>query len=137
MTLSTSSTLTLTELNDPSSPAYKKARRQYLKSTRNRDSSAGLDWTPFRAAEKRYKARFPPPDLSDVVDLRALVDAKADEVVRGGWRVRPNVVECKELAPKRCCSSKIFTVPRIPGRCAECSRLSISRTPLNSRVLQD
>lgn len=27
------------------------------------------EWTPFRAAEKRFKVRFPPPDLTDVLDL--------------------------------------------------------------------
>jgi len=27
------------------------------------------EWTPFRAAEKRFKARFPLPDLTDVLDL--------------------------------------------------------------------
>ncbi|KAF7295006.1 hypothetical protein MIND_01038700 [Mycena indigotica] len=48
----------------------KKARRQYLNSIHN---TIDRDWTPFRAVEKRFKARFPPLDLSDVLDL-ALVD---------------------------------------------------------------
>ncbi|KAG9318878.1 hypothetical protein JVU11DRAFT_985 [Chiua virens] len=28
-----------------------------------------MNWSPFRAAEKKYKAKCPPPDLSDVLDL--------------------------------------------------------------------
>jgi len=51
----------------------KKAFKQYLKSTRSRvvDDS---QWTEFKRAEKKYKAKFPPPSFDDVLDLTALVD---------------------------------------------------------------
>ena len=49
-----------------------KAQKQHLKATKNRklDFDPSLEWTPFRAAEKRFKARFPLPDSSsDILDL--------------------------------------------------------------------
>ncbi|KAF8582644.1 hypothetical protein K439DRAFT_1413026 [Ramaria rubella] len=46
--------------------AYRKALRKHLK---NKRQPPEHEWTPFRAAEKRYKARFPPPDMSNVLDL--------------------------------------------------------------------
>ena len=70
--------------------AYKKAKKLYEKSHRNR-SSEKVDggWTAFRTAEKRFKARFPPPDLSHVLDL-ALLDAnRSDEILNGGWKGNP------------------------------------------------
>ena len=97
--------------------AFKKARRQHLKTTRNRDDTVDLDWTPFRAAEKRYKARFPPPDLSDVLDLLALVDAETVDGTGDGWLGRPYAVECKEI------SSKVYIVPSIPGTPWPCIRI--------------
>ncbi|KAJ7285929.1 hypothetical protein C8J57DRAFT_1286275 [Mycena rebaudengoi] len=51
------------DLHDPSSVAYKKAKRQYLNSTQKRPAAVDLDWTPFRAAEKRFK-------MSDVLGTR-------------------------------------------------------------------
>lgn len=53
----------------PDTPEYKKAQRQHLRTTRNRPPTVDHDWTPFRASEKKLKARFPPPDLSNVLDL--------------------------------------------------------------------
>ncbi|KAI6103561.1 hypothetical protein F5141DRAFT_1189872 [Pisolithus sp. B1] len=50
---------------DLSSSAFKKAKRQYIRTTKNRNQDADVNWTPFRAAEKKFKARFPPPDLTD------------------------------------------------------------------------
>jgi alkylated DNA repair protein alkB family protein 1 len=89
----------------PDSQAYKKTRRQHLKTTRNRDNTVDSEWTPFRSAEKRYKARFPPPDLSDVLDLGS--DS-------GALLGRADAVECTEPSPmvdgKRVC-----IVPRVPG----------------------
>ncbi|OSC97606.1 hypothetical protein PYCCODRAFT_1398385 [Trametes coccinea BRFM310] len=98
MTATTSSqTAASGDIHDPTSAAYKKARRKYLKSTRNRPENVDADWTPFRAAEKKYKARFPPPDLSDVLDLAAADPARAEEVTRGKWKGRADAVPCDEI----------------------------------------
>ncbi|KAF7322908.1 hypothetical protein HMN09_00070300 [Mycena chlorophos] len=51
----------------------KQARRQYLNALRN---PVDRDWTPFRAAEKRFKARYPPLDLSDVLDLQEISEPR-------------------------------------------------------------
>ncbi|KAJ7109292.1 hypothetical protein C8R44DRAFT_802121 [Mycena epipterygia] len=104
------------DLHDPSSPAYKKAKRQYLNSTRNRTDTVELDWTPFRAAEKRFKARFPPPDLSDVLDLALLDDTRTLEIQAGIWKGTTSALDYWELAPKASTSNvKAYTTPRIPG----------------------
>ncbi|KAJ7452508.1 hypothetical protein B0H11DRAFT_2176658 [Mycena galericulata] len=120
------------DLHDPSSPAYKKAKRQYFNSTRNRKTTVELDWTPFRAAEKRFKvrhcmyccpvanrsapqARFPPPDLSDVLDLALLDDTRAPEVQTGIWKGAHNALEYRELTPKASSNVKAYTTRRIPG----------------------
>lgn len=67
--------------------AYKKAKKLYEKSLRNRPpEQIGGGWTAFRAAEKRFKARFPPPDLSDVLDLALLDVNRSDEILNGGWK---------------------------------------------------
>lgn len=72
--------------------ACKKAKKLYEKSLRNRPpEQVGAGWTAFRTAEKRFKARFPPPDLSHVLDL-ALLDAnRSDEILNGGWKGNPLV----------------------------------------------
>ena len=103
---------------DPSSQAYKKARRQHLKTTRNRDNVVDLGWTPFRAAEKRYKAHFPPPDLSQVLDLATLDKTRADEVANGAYCGRYDAISVRELEPNDSndVQSKVYAVTRIPGR---------------------
>ena len=53
-------------------PEYRKHKSSISKATKNRklDFDPSLEWTPFRAAEKRFKARFPLPDSSsDILDL--------------------------------------------------------------------
>ncbi|KAI0637376.1 hypothetical protein C8Q77DRAFT_1097243 [Trametes polyzona] len=105
------------DIHDPTSAAYKKARRKYLKSTRNRPEHVDADWTPFRAAEKKYKARFPPPDLSDVLDLAAADPTRVVEVARGKWKGRADTLPCTEI-PLRDGSGrarKAYTFPRTPG----------------------
>ncbi|KAJ6547479.1 hypothetical protein B0H19DRAFT_954661 [Mycena capillaripes] len=104
------------DLHDPTSPAYKKAKRQYLNSTRNRKNTVELDWTPFRAAEKRFKARFPPPDLSGVLDLALLDQNRTLEVQAGIWKGSSDAVDYRELVPKASSSNvKAYTTPRVPG----------------------
>lgn len=100
---------------DRTSSAYKKAQRQHLKSTGNRSKDVELNWSPFRAAEKKYKARFTPPDLSDVLDVAVLDDARVDEVACGGWRGSADAVDCKEIKLKMAVSHTAYIVPRVPG----------------------
>lgn len=78
--------------------AYKKAKKLYEKSLRNRPpEQAGTGWTAFRTAEKKYKTRFPPPDLSDVLDL-ALLDAyRSDEILNGGWKGNPTALPYERI----------------------------------------
>ncbi|KAJ6455668.1 hypothetical protein C8R45DRAFT_845367 [Mycena sanguinolenta] len=101
------------DLHDPTSPAYKKAKRQYLNSTRNRRSDVELDWTPFRAAEKRFKARFPPPDLSTVLDLAVLDDTRTPEIQAGVWKGTSNALDYRKLDSSS--NIKAYTIPRVPG----------------------
>lgn len=106
-------TADLTDLHDPASAAYKKARRKYKKSTKHRPDSVDAEWTAFRAAEKRFKARFPPPDLSSVLDL-ALDDLdRRDGIEKGWWRGRADAVEVREVAVKG--GRRGYAFPQIPG----------------------
>ncbi|TFK46434.1 hypothetical protein OE88DRAFT_1667832 [Heliocybe sulcata] len=113
-----SSTATLTGLHDPTSSEYKKARRRFLRTTKNRDNHVDADWTPFRAAEKKYKARFPPPDLSNVLDLAILDGARQSEVRLGAWVGRHDATEWKEIrisGEGGSSGRKAYILPRIPG----------------------
>jgi alkylated DNA repair protein alkB family protein 1 len=102
-----------TILLDPSSPEYKKARRLHLKTTRNRNPDLELDWTPFRAAEKKYKARFPPPDLSNVLDFACLDPLRKDEIQHGVWKGTPDAAGVKQLDSNG--GLKAFAIASIPG----------------------
>ncbi|KII88992.1 hypothetical protein PLICRDRAFT_159996 [Plicaturopsis crispa FD-325 SS-3] len=112
----------MSEAQNHTSAGYKKARKQHLKSTKNRNPEVEVAWTPFRAAEKRYKARFPPPDLSDVLDLATLDHSRADETCQAGWTGRSAAVQHREIMQKNKASDegglqdkKAYVVPRIPG----------------------
>ncbi|KAI0792875.1 hypothetical protein C8Q75DRAFT_791959 [Abortiporus biennis] len=108
-----SSTFSANNIHDPHSAAYKKARKKFLKTSKNRAESSDTDWTPFRTAEKKFKARFPPPDLSNVLDLAAGDPSRADEVQRGGWMGRADAVECREI---RCMDGKkAYMFDHVPG----------------------
>ncbi|GBE82634.1 hypothetical protein SCP_0410190 [Sparassis crispa] len=107
--------LSAADLRDPTSAAYKKARKRHLKTTRNRDEQLEADWTPFRAAEKKYKARFPPPDLSDVLDLALLDESRAEETKRGGWWGKPDALQCKEIRMNHTEGKTAYVFPSTPG----------------------
>ena len=78
--------------------ADKKAKKLYEKSLRNRPpEQVGVDWTPFRTAEKRFKVRFPPPDLSDVLDLALLDPSRSDEVLNGRWKGDPAALSYERI----------------------------------------
>ena len=105
---------------DPTSREYKRARKHHYKSTKNREENLDKDWTPFRAAEKKYKARFPPPDLSDVLDLALLNEARDSEIERGGWKGHLETTQVKEIGLENTQATtegarKAFTVTAIPG----------------------
>uniref|UniRef100_A0A0W0FUL6 Uncharacterized protein n=1 Tax=Moniliophthora roreri TaxID=221103 RepID=A0A0W0FUL6_MONRR len=103
----------IADLRNPSSPAYKKAKRQFLKSIKNRNNDIENDWTPFRAAEKRYKAKFPPPDLSNVLDLASLDDQRTAEIQSGVWSGRCDAQELQEISLHT--GQKGYIIPRMPG----------------------
>ncbi|KAF8260437.1 hypothetical protein EI94DRAFT_1773707 [Lactarius quietus] len=84
-------------LLDPTSREYKRARRHHYKTTKNRDGDNDTEWTPFRVAEKKYKARFPPPDLSGALDLALLDSRRHADIERTGWKGRSDVVQVKEV----------------------------------------
>lgn len=96
----------------PNTPEYKKAQRQYLKATKNRPVNIDQEWTPFRAAEKRFKARFPPLDLSSVLDLALRNDARNPEIENGIWAGSPDAVECIQILSG---TKSAYIVPQIPG----------------------
>jgi len=105
---------------DPTSREYKRARRQHYKTTKNRIEGSDTDWTPFRAAEKKYKTRFPPSDLSDVLDLALLDETRSSEVERARWKGRADAVRTKEIGLRDAQATtararKAFTVTGIPG----------------------
>ncbi|KAG2020343.1 hypothetical protein CC2G_005698 [Coprinopsis cinerea AmutBmut pab1-1] len=100
--------MSTSDLLNPESPAYKKARRQFYKATKNRPPVSEKDWTPFRAAEKRYKARFPPPDLSNVLDLAQLDPSREHEITQGVWKGSLDPVEYRRVG-------SAYTIPDIPG----------------------
>lgn len=104
------------DLQDPSSAAYKKAKRLHLKTTKNRPDHADADWTPFRAAEKKYKSRFPPPDLAQVLDIAAGDLSREQEVDHGGWRGRPDAIHRTLLNSVDDTGKKIYMIPALPGR---------------------
>jgi alkylated DNA repair protein alkB homolog 1 len=110
-----------TSLLDPTSREYKRARRHYHKTTKNRAEGIDTDWTPFRAAEKKYKARFPPPDLSDVLDLALLDASRSAEIERTGWKGSADTVQVKEIglsggrAANDARVRRAFTITGMPG----------------------
>lgn len=103
---------------NPQSAEYRKAQRNFLKSTRARPSSSSFDWTPFRAAEKHFKAKFPPPDLSDVLDLAFLDPQRSDEIKHGKWIGRPdayNIEPVRLLDTAGVNGRRAYIVPDVPG----------------------
>lgn len=90
--------------------AEKKARRQHLKTTKNRPTDVEEGWTSFRAAEKKYKAKWPVPDLSGVLDFgeddethhnvgaeHAGIDDIKVASSENKWRGRKDAVEWREI----------------------------------------
>ncbi|KAF8231323.1 hypothetical protein L208DRAFT_1470560 [Tricholoma matsutake] len=87
-------------------------RRRQLKTTTTTYHSQ--DWSPFRAAEKRYKARFPLPDLSNVLDFATLDSARTHEIQQGVWSGRSDAISHQPIHLHNR-HTKAFIVPSIPG----------------------
>jgi alkylated DNA repair protein alkB homolog 1 len=97
--------------------AYKKALRKHMK---NKRPPADRQWTPFRAAEKRFKARFPPPDLGDVLDLSRIESGQenvdfSNEMKGNAHAIHTRPIRLRCEGPKRRCA---YVVPQIPGAMA-------------------
>lgn len=95
----------------------RRAYKQHRKSTRGRGHEPDKsEWTAFRACEKRFKSKFPPPSLDDVLDLTALVsdDAKMAQFNRRGTRTAVAANEVR-TTPSTDRPRRAFTLPRIPG----------------------
>jgi alkylated DNA repair protein alkB homolog 1 len=116
--------------------AEKKARKQHLKTTKNRPTDIEEGWTLFRAAEKKYKAKWPVPDLSGVLDFgedeeehhnigAEHAGVKDMEVTSGKniWRGRRDAVEWTEIdfpndaekAGGNGRGKKAYIFPSVPG----------------------
>ncbi|KZT33028.1 hypothetical protein SISSUDRAFT_993502 [Sistotremastrum suecicum HHB10207 ss-3] len=95
------------------SPEYRKALKNHRRSTQGKpDKAASDDWTAFRKAEKKYKAKFPPPSLDDVLDLSLLLKAN-NHLDNNDLVGRADVVQVEEI---RCEGNKrAFILPTIPG----------------------
>lgn len=89
----------------PDTPEYKKAQRQHAKATKNRPTTIVQEWSPFRASEKKFKAHFPPPDLSNVLDLSA-------EEVLGHWVGSSTAFEYVNVALE---DTKALAISQVPG----------------------
>ncbi|KAH9923938.1 uncharacterized protein BXZ73DRAFT_91352 [Epithele typhae] len=102
MTVAPSAPALSGDIHDPTSAAYKKARRKHWKSTRNRpENRADTEWTPFRAAEK------------NVLDVAAADPSRLEETARGGWRGRADAVECTQISLRG--GRTGFMFPGTPG----------------------
>lgn len=82
----------------PDNKGDKKTRRRFWRKNPEHPSDDASSWTPFRTSEKKYKAKFPPPDLSDVLDLALLDDARQDEILTTVWKGRHDAVEVQEIS---------------------------------------
>ncbi|KAK0450800.1 hypothetical protein EV421DRAFT_1775278 [Armillaria borealis] len=71
-------------LHDTSSAAYKKAQRLHQKTRKNRNNAVDADWTPFRAAEKMYKARSEEIEAGVWVGRSEAVEFRRTERAREG-----------------------------------------------------
>ena len=123
---------------DTGSSSYKKARKQYLKSNRNRTVGSSADWTPFRAAEKKYMAKFPPPDLSDVLDLALLDEGRRNEVDRGKWKGSPDAIGVREVTLKGNAENRrkrVYCIPQLPGTSYLIVKLQVTRRLLKFPLL--
>lgn len=105
----------MADLLDPASAAYKKARRYFNNATKHRQSGYDTNWSPFRTVEKRYKTRFPPPDLAAALDLATLDPHRTHEITQGLWRGSPDALHFHPIKAKNAVGNGAYVIPRIPG----------------------
>lgn len=92
--------------------ALKKAMRRYFK-TKNKNQKPDHEWTAFRAAEKRFKAQFPSPDLQTVLDLRALSTPSPES--NQGVTGNPYFIPIRIVGTNSDQKVAAYTIPNIPG----------------------
>lgn len=64
---------------------YKRALKHHLKTRQNPPPDGG-DISAFRLQEKKFKSKFPPPNLDEVLDVWALDEELAgDAIIGGAW----------------------------------------------------
>ena len=97
---------------DFASAAYKKARRHFNNATKHRQFGYDALWSPFRTVEKRYKARFPPPDLTVALDFATLDPHRTHEITQGLWRGSPDALHFHPIKAKNTVG---YVIPCIPG----------------------
>ncbi len=118
------------DLLDPASAAYKKARRHFFSATKHRQKDSDALWSPFRAAEKRYKARFPPPDLSAALDFATLDPHRTHEITQAFWRGSSDAFPFRRINTLR---KEAYVIPRIPGAVLDSDLDSLSIYSIRSR----
>jgi alkylated DNA repair protein alkB family protein 1 len=91
---------------DINSQAYKKALRLHKKSKK---TPAAQDIPALREQEKEYKAKFPPPSLSDVLDLSWNSESHGD-----AWKGSATVDGLRMIPCKRA-EVKAYAIESIPG----------------------
>lgn len=105
--------LSNTQLHQKIERTYKKARRNERRSTQHGHSPDDHESTPFRLAEKKYKVKFPPPDLSAVLDLALLDKERDEETKRSAWVGSATAQEYEEVGV--CEGRKVYCLPQVPG----------------------
>lgn len=106
--------------SDPTSSAYKKAQRHYLKSAQTAPSP---NQSAFRAQEKLYKTRFPRPSLSSALDPSQHDDlshseTEDDELEESGWGhgyFEAEEVNSISIKLRGGSQRRAFCIKRIPG----------------------
>lgn len=106
--------LSNTQVHQRNERARKKARRKEFRGAANGHApDDDHDWTPFRIAEKKYKVKFPPPDLAAVLDLALLDSGRDEEVRKSAWVGSATAQEYVEVGV--CKGRKAYCLPRVPG----------------------
>ena len=100
-------------LLDPSDEGYKAALRRLKKAQKNVTPAQDRNWTPFRAAEKRYMTKFPPPDTSDVLDLALGDPSRAEELEQSRWKGTADALAARRVT---CAGgARAYTLEALPG----------------------
>jgi len=102
-----------TQVHQTNERARKKSRQKEFRKAANGHAPDDHDWTPFRIAEKKYKVKFPPPDLAAVLDLALLDSGRDEELRKSAWVGSATAQEYVEVGV--CRGRKAYCLPRVPG----------------------